>query len=398
MTITIRNGTNECQSSIRFGNIQTQATDGDIVSYQAGGVWRMTDAGAIMVSPPNMQYSNGTFNFQLINVTSNSAGPIEKLTVTKNASQSVSKTDAFQSVFQDPACNPPDNATISIESRFYRPWSDFFRTHIPDGNVSVDAGNSTAQLDLKMAGSATHVNTNNNSVSTGANVSATVEVLGTELSGTSGPDHKINGPTTFRLVVNGTTKTPWDDADLNDSIDPQEDDLNDPTKGEHHSHSFDRNGGVSISIFATSYGCHDYDPTGVTNTYSGVTYTEERCDNVAGEDIEISSTSNSDNLVILEDGERVPDFSAAGPEQRNLTDILGSKIDNSGFLELAENEFVFLYELSEHNADPANAGTSGDPDYNDAVVLLTITEEGTVGEPENFAIQVSVNEVTVSSS
>ncbi|MFC7203912.1 hypothetical protein ACFQJC_10320 [Haloferax namakaokahaiae] len=392
MEITIRNDSHVCTGDLSFGTIQTEANDGDTVAYQAGGVWKMSKSGAVMLSPPNMQYTNGTFSFQLVNVSGKADGQINKLQVTKDSAQSKTKTQSFQGVFTDPQCNPPDNATITIQSDYYTAWGRFFETHFDDGTVTVNDSEETASILLETAGSSAYINQANNTVTSDEALTATVEVLGTELSGTSG-GNKINGPTTFRISINGSSKTPWYDSDLDDPIDPEEDDLNDPVKGEHFNYSFDRSTGVSISVYATSYTCNDYDETGVTNTYSGTTYTEERCDDVGNERIEISSTSNSGNLVILEDGDKVPDFSAAGPEQRNLTEILEERIDDSGYVQLDENEFVFLYELSKENADPDNADSSDDPDYNDAVVLLTITEKGSVSAPENFAIHVAVNEV-----
>lgn len=397
MTITVLNGTQTCTGTIGLGAIRYAADDGGEVAYQAGGVWKQTESGSVMLSPPDMQYRNGTFSFQMVNVSGRVEGGVETLQASKNVTASRARSEQFRETFGDPACNPPEKVRITVESDYHRAWGEFFREYI-GGNVTTTPAASTATVELVQVGASVNVSGSDNTVVSSEAFSADVDVLGTELSGTSG-DNVIYGPTTFTVKVNETELTPWPDGDPDDGLDPDPvaDDLNNPALGEEFSYEIgNRSAGTTITVQATSWNCYDWQDTGEEIAVSGYDYDQLRCTETYGQDdITIDSDSNSDNLVLLEDGERVPDFGAAGPEQRNLSEILGDRIDDSGYLDLDSNEVVFLYELSEPNADPEEAAGSDDPDYNDAVVLLTIEEANSVGKPENFAVHVSMNEVSV---
>lgn len=405
MHITVVNGSNTCTATFGLGAITYEADGRTEVAYQAGGVWKRTEAGSVMLSPPDMQYRNGTFSLQMVNVTGTVEGPVEELQATKNVSASRARSEQFRETFGDPACNPPKKVVVSVESEYHRAWGEFFREYI-GGNVTTDPETGTASVELVQVGRSVDVSGENNTVAASRAFSAEVDVLGTELSGTSG-ESVIYGPTTFTVKVNDTELTPWPDGEPRDGIDanPAEDDLNNPALGERfHYEIGNRSAGTSITVQATSWSCtyrswwgtvSDWEDTGEDIEVDGEEYDQLRCGQTHGKDISIDSDQNSDNLVLLEDGEQVPDFGAAGPEQRNLSEILGDRINDSGYLQLASNEVVFLYELSEPDADPENADGSGDPDYNDAVVLLTIEEANGVGEPENFAVHVSMNQVHV---
>lgn len=397
MTVSVVNGTNSCSEEIGFGSIEYEAENGDTVVYQAGGVWKRSNGGSVMLSPPDMQFRNGTFSFQMVNVSGTVDGSIEKLKAKKDVSASKERSKAFRETFTDDACNPPEKVVITVDSVHYRAWADYFRTYI-GGNVTTDPTNQSASVELVKFGSTVSVSGDNNTVESSTAFSAEVEVLGTELSGISGNDI-IYGPTTFTVKVNDTEMTPWPDGNPDDGLSgkPTNDDLNDPTRDEYFSYSIgNRSAGTNLTVQATSWTCAVRDDTGQYQYVEGEGYLEQwRCDEVYGERIVIDSDSNSDNLVLLQDGEKVPDFGEAGKEQRNLAEILGDRINDTGYLQLDSNEVVFLYELSEENADPEDAADNEDPDYNDAVVLLTIEEANGVDKPEDFAVHISMNQVTV---
>jgi hypothetical protein len=128
--------------------------------------------------------------------------------------------------------------------------------------------------------------------------------------------------------------------------------------------------GTDISVFAQSYYCSWSRDTDPTIWLAG--YRTEYCASWGSERIEVSQTQNQQNLVILNDGDELPAFEQAQWYQRDIQDTLGSRVNDTGYLQLGDGERAFLYELSEKNADPANASNDGDPDYNDAVVLFTV--------------------------
>jgi len=397
VTVTVVNGSDTCSAEIGFGSIEYENRNGDLVTYQAGGVWKRVDGGSVMLSPPDMQYRNGTFSFQLVNVSGTVEGPVDSLKANRNAEVSRNQSEQLQETFGDPACNPPDEVVVTVDSKYYRAWGDYFREYI-GGNVSIDADDGTASVSLVSVGSSVSISGENNTVESSSDFSATVEVLGTELSGISG-NSVVYGPTTFDVTVNETELTPWPDGDPEDGLssEPADDDLNDPTEGEQFVYDLrNRSSGTTITVGATSWYCSEWDYAEQTIFVEGYgDLYQYRCDDVGGERIAIDSDSNSDNLVLLQDGEQVPDFGEAGPEQRNLTEILGDRINDTGHLQLSANEVVFLYELSKDDADPDNADDGDDPDYNDAVVLLTIEEDNGVEDPESFAVHVSANHVEV---
>ncbi|KAA9398145.1 hypothetical protein Har1130_05220 [Haloarcula sp. CBA1130] len=129
--------------------------------------------------------------------------------------------------------------------------------------------------------------------------------------------------------------------------------------------------GTEVSVFAKSYGCDRYADTSPSIELAG--YDTMYCSNWDTYDTTtVSQTQNQQNLVILNDGDELPAFEQAQWYQRDIQDTLGSRVNDTGYLQLGDGERAFLYELSQENANPANAANDGDPDYNDAVVLFTV--------------------------
>ncbi|WP_423744783.1 hypothetical protein V5735_01690 (plasmid) [Haladaptatus sp. SPP-AMP-3] len=425
MTISLVNGSNPaCSRRIEFGAIEYHGADGEVVAYQAGGVWKRTRNGSVMISPPDMQYRNGTFSFQLVNVTGSASGPVERLRATKNVTASRADSEAFRETFNAPRCTPPDNATLTVESDYYRAWADFFRTHVDGGTVAVDDANETASLTVILSGSTAE--SDDNSVSTQRNASVSVDVLGTEISSggnlnwvqndTTGEwevhGTKRNAPINMRINVGDDTYEPWGDGV--GSTDVIRHDINDPTNGEHYHFSENVTAGDVISVEGTAYGIgsvdwgssatkrlNQYESGGERYDYVWESYrTDYEGSLMTNIVVEADGTgTNEGNVVLLSDGMEVPGYGSANPEQRNMSQMLGGRINDTGYLDLDPNEFVLVYELSCPDATTDDIGTgkcgSGDPDYNDAVVLISIHEDGSVGEPEDFRIHVTMNQVTI---
>ncbi|MDS0221080.1 hypothetical protein NDI54_06945 [Haloarcula sp. S1AR25-5A] len=227
-------------------------------------------------------------------------------------------------------------------------------------------------------------------------VNASIELKGAELEG-SGWDYISHAYVTMSLDVqnqSGQHTIPlWRDV----GYDFEDGDVNGPYAERRlindayadpyeYSKTFEKNS--SISVVAKSYSCHRYEYTGVTFKINERWYDTARCSDPAGVRISISDPENSQNVDILADGERLPGYGQAEPEQRSLEDMLGEQRLNEtedsdrASLNLADGERVFLYELSKEDANPDNAGSTGDPDYNDAVVLFrTNALERDVTEP-----------------
>jgi hypothetical protein len=176
-------------------------------------------------------------------------------------------------------------------------------------------------------------------------------------------DGDVNGPHAERRLINDAYADPYE-----------------------YSRTFEENS--NLSVVAKSYGCYRFEETEVNFYINEKWYDTTRCSYPAGVDISIRDPENNQNVDILADGERLPGYGQAEVEQRNLKDMLGEQRLNEtedsdrASLNLADGERVFLYELSKWNASTDNAGSTDDPDYNDAVVLFrTNALERDVTEP-----------------
>ena len=205
-------------------------------------------------------------------------------------------------------------------------------------------------------------------------VNASVALKGADLEGFSSP-YIIHAPVQMSVYVdNGSSQQSiglwrgYENGDVNGPHAEQR--LVSAGHENPYSYSASFEPGTEISVFAQSYFCSDQDETDPTIWLAG--YKTAYCDDWGGERIEVSQTQNSENLVILGDGDELPAFEQAQWYQRDIQDTLGSRVNDTGYLQLGDGERAFLYELSEGNADPANASNDGDPDYNDAVVLFTV--------------------------
>lgn len=141
--------------------------------------------------------------------------------------------------------------------------------------------------------------------------------------------------------------------------------------------------GTDISVFARSHRCE-----GSVEEYGDDYYYVREWQNpnivlaeyetryCAKEDwtdwLRVSETQNSGNLEIRGDGDLLPAFEQAADYQRGVNDVLGDRVNESGYLQLADGEQAFFYELSVAGADPDDAKDAGDPDYNDAIVLFKV--------------------------
>ncbi len=94
------------------------------------------------------------------------------------------------------------------------------------------------------------------------------------------------------------------------------------------------------------------------------------------EKMEVSSWDNSPNVIVLRDGEEIPDIEPFG-EQADITDFLEYYIDSeSGTVTLADNQVIYLFEL--WTTDPSDPAY----DFQDLVALVSLFP---VEEPEEGA-------------
>lgn len=256
--------------------------------------------------------------------------------------------------------------------------------------ASVGGSNTGLRKDVRVYDpTANPVEDDGNILRTNQTVEARLQILGTALTGYQPGNYVIRDPIEMAFYTENSSAGSqyhylWGrDTDLNTPSFRERQINDDPFL----SKTITVSANTNISVFAESFFCDGYAQSGYRIVESQYVRTY-KCADWGGSRIPINQNENTNNLVILEDGDDVPAFQQANEDQRNVTDMLQDKVGPSGTLDLAANEYVLLYELSEESADPENADDSDeDPDYNDAVVLFeTLGIESTVTTPADFEI------------
>lgn len=131
--------------------------DGQQVGYQGGGVWRMTESGATMSSPPAVSYEEGALSVSFANISGQQVGgssvSIQSNTTTMRSHEAALQTALFteatyegvrngswNSSTPSQECLPSrvTNATLTIENSSYaRAWADWAQSAYDDKYVGV---------------------------------------------------------------------------------------------------------------------------------------------------------------------------------------------------------------------------------------------------------------------
>ncbi|MFB6073521.1 MAG: hypothetical protein ABEJ89_00755 [Haloarculaceae archaeon] len=149
------NGNPECSSGTHnLGSLRY--TEGDtLVGYQAGGVWRLSESGASMVSPPSITYDQGQLTMTMPNVTGDVTRS-DQIRVSSNNTQERNFENAFSAALYtdlDPGqtntpgggslsivCPPADVQTVELyvnDSAFAGAWVTYVQRNFDDQLVSV---------------------------------------------------------------------------------------------------------------------------------------------------------------------------------------------------------------------------------------------------------------------
>lgn len=110
------------------------------LAYQGGGVFRSTDAGGQMISPPEFHFRDGTLTLPAVTVTGDPALG-SRATVTRSNVIREFPTGVGNKT------NPLDNhvVTVTVQSDYYRGWGEYFEERT-DGEVEYDHAAETATL------------------------------------------------------------------------------------------------------------------------------------------------------------------------------------------------------------------------------------------------------------
>jgi hypothetical protein len=102
--------------------------NGEIIAYQAGGVWRGTGKDSRMVSRPPVEYQNGSLTFPIMVLDGDDQVQAGKLDLNKKETDSVDSLGYVKGKL----------VTLYITSEYYMGWAEYFRTQTNDVSVSVD--------------------------------------------------------------------------------------------------------------------------------------------------------------------------------------------------------------------------------------------------------------------
>jgi len=167
----------------------------------------------------------------------------------------------------------------------------------------------------------------------------------------------------------GQRLTPWPDGNPNDALTHSpEDDLNNPVYNYPYNYTteeLDSNQSVTVEMKSYVYSGNQDDiiPEGTYRTYNSNQYEEAHLP-LNNPRFEINSSDpDEDNIKIYENGDYVPNYGTSSPHQTSLQEMLGSRLDSNGRLQLDDNEFVAVYDLNE---DPSSA------DFNDIAVVFEL--------------------------
>lgn len=400
LTVTL-NDNSTCREEITMGSIVKQVDGGGTVGYEGGGVWRESDGGVTMVSPPDLQYKNGSITFPMVSLANATGNQVTALEVRKNATASRQRNQEIRSTFRQDGCNPPKNMTLTVQSDYYEGWGQYIESRISE-NVTYDDENRTVTTTVNRIGGLW--STGNSSVQVDRNFTASVRVLGTELSGAgyTWPEgyYISHAPISMSVIVDGEYRRPWPSnpspAGAPDAIQYN---VNDPDNPEEYVYRFSDEAGTNITVEATSYFAADYKWAENTTERGGRTYDQLRPTDSNGQRITIDSSDDDEkNLVVLGDGDELPTWAEAASYQRDMEEMLGSERigeneNGTKTVKLDENQAVFVYELSTDVDDYDDARGPGDPDFNDAVVLFEL-EQAQEAE-DNFFVHITVSQVQV---
>ena len=438
MTITVNeSGPSPCRATIAMGSIVTETDDGNTVAYEGGGVWRkrVDGDGSALVSPPDFQYYGGTVDFPVVGVDGRTADAGTTLRASKNLTRSRARTRNVTDELND--CSPPGNVTISVTSDYYDAWGRYL-SEATGQPASYAPANRTASVRLSRIGNATDASL------VGANVTASTSyVAEIRVNGTGYNLNDWHLPIGFLVEIEGEgTKTFSPSQGLVDrplNMSAGHDDMNNPLvaheQGVYPTATVTVPANRSLSVRAVSYACNpDADdpssPGGtairggeLTNKPSSAYLNDTGPplpDTDGDTDTSLRSGGHSERCVAPNLGDReyrnlssaasgstyikvynssqnavsVSNFNADSPgdDQRSPEEVLrGSEIaydDTNGTLDLDSNEAVFIYEL--------NQDIASNPAFNDAIVTVTVRQQGAIGPDEEFALKISLSSIEIS--
>lgn len=395
---------NTCDFNIPMGSLHYETDDHSTVTYQGGGVWKESPSGNTMVSSPDMEYRDGTLTFPSVNIKGSVDGDFDRLQAKKNLEDSRARSQAYEDELKDCVSDDVDASElrITVTSRYADVWGQYLEREVSeDVSYNLDDSNpddSSVTVTISNGIDAS-VGDGADGVEVGKESTVEVTVLGTEVSSEWCTDWDYHGcseyvknwaPVSVGIIADGTEMRPWPE-NLNTR----------DTQLKEWSESFEvepEDDEVTITLSSTLWNCR-YTTGAGSDWYDRATWEHRECGDRTDSVREIDATAgdNPTNVRVLADGDEMPVIET-DYRQRNAEEVLGPMLDDSGHLELADNQMVFLFELTQDDASWSNAidnDGSGDPDYNDVIALLEIEDQEGAETSGGFNIRLTTTDVVI---
>ncbi|WP_439026132.1 vWA domain-containing protein [Haloarchaeobius sp. DT45] len=139
------NGHAECEATMDLGSVIYENDEGESVAYQAGGVWRNTSSGSVMVSSPGLRYrvsSHETrpirsLDFPVVNVEGNidSDGEVNARKTTNESERLALERDLCLPVSENDTIDRVRTITVTVENSSYsEAWNRYMGSEF-DGYI-----------------------------------------------------------------------------------------------------------------------------------------------------------------------------------------------------------------------------------------------------------------------
>jgi hypothetical protein len=147
MNVTVYNATADDRAevlNVTLGAVVYENGD-EAVAYQGGGVWKRTEAGVTMLSPPEFHFRDATLTLPVITVggggTLGGNAEVTAAGPTGIRYPNASANANFTNPMEDGHVN------VTVHSEYYEAWGGYFAQRT-EGNVSYNHGRETAQAKL----------------------------------------------------------------------------------------------------------------------------------------------------------------------------------------------------------------------------------------------------------
>jgi len=147
MNVTVYNSTADNHTTLVNATLGAVVYENgpDTIAYQGGGVWKRTESGVTMLSPPEFHFRAATLTLPIVTVGGGpDVGPSAE--VVKSGETTVLYPNATEDTnFTNPLENGRVNVTV--RSEHYEAWGEYFLERT-EGNVFYDHENETVRAEL----------------------------------------------------------------------------------------------------------------------------------------------------------------------------------------------------------------------------------------------------------